>query len=191
MGRIRYGLSNLHYAVATEAAGGALTYDEPAAIPGAKSMAFSPAGTSFTESADNTSWYTLNTNDGYTGTITFEDTAAADAFLLEVLGQKADNKGFTVEKANDEPKEFALAGQFELAGGTEVGKRVWFLRCVASRPDINGNTKEVGSMAVDTNTVNITIMPRISDNSVKYQSTSDQSAYGAWFTAVPTETTTQ
>jgi len=188
MGRIRYGLSNLHYAVATEGAGGALTYGTPAAIPGAKNMAFSPAGTNFTESADNTSWYTLNTNDGYTGTITFEDTAAADAFLKEVLGMADDTKGFTVEKANDEPKEFALAGQFELAGGTEVGKRIWFLRCVASRPDMNANTKEVGNMAVDTNTVNITVMPRISDNAVKYQATSDQSAYNAWFADVPTPT---
>ena len=187
MGRVRYGLSKLHYAAATEGTGGALTYGTPAAIPGAKSMAFSPAGTTFTESADNTSWFTLNTNDGYTGTITFEDTAAADAFLEDVLGMTKSSNGFTVEKATDEPKEFALAGQFELAGGTEVGKRIWFLRCVASRPDLNGNSKEAGNMAVDTNTVNITCMPRISDDSVEYHAVDTESGYANWFTAVPTE----
>lgn len=86
MGRIRYGFSKLHYAVATEGAGGALTYGTPVAIPGAKSMAMAQAGTQFNEPADNTNWYSQTTNDGYTGTIEFEDTAAADAFLEDVLG---------------------------------------------------------------------------------------------------------
>ena len=42
-------------------------------------------------------------------------------------------------------------------------------------------------MAVDTNTVNITCMPRISDDSVEYHAVDTESGYANWFTAVPTE----
>ena len=186
MGRIRYGFSKLHYAVATEGTGGALTYGTPVAIPGAKSMAMAPAGTQFNEPADNTNWYNNTTNDGYTGTIEFEDTAAADAFLEDVLGYTKDaTSGIVVEKASDQPKEFAILAQFELAGGTEVGKRVCFFRCTARRPDINAQTKEVGGLTVATNTINVTAVPRINDDAVKATAVSTDSGYADWFTAVP------
>lgn len=185
MGRIRYGFSNLHYAVATEGAGGALTYDTPAAIPGAKSMSMSASGTQINEPADNVTWFSMTTNDGYTGTIEFEDTAAADAFLETVLGRTKSTNGLVVESASDQPKEFAIMGQFELAGGTEVGKRAVFYRCVASRPDINAQTKEVGGLTVATNTVSITALPRISDSRVQASAVNTDSVYATFFTAVP------
>ena len=186
MGRIRYGFSNLHYALATEGAGGALTYGTPVAIPGAKSMALTAAGADIKEPADNTTWFSGKTNDGYTGTIEFEDTADADAFLQTVLGwTKNQTSGLVVEKANDEPKEFAILGQMELAGGQEVGKRVCFYRCVASRPDLNAQTKEVGGLTVATNTINIAALPRINDNAVKCKAVNTDSCYANWFTAVP------
>lgn len=185
MGRIRYGFSNLHYAVATEGTGGSLTYATPVAVKGAKSLAMSAAGSDVNEPADNVNWFSFRTNDGYTGTLEFEDTAAADTFLQTVLGQTVDSKGGVLEKANDSPKEFALLGQMELAGGTETGKRACFYRCVASRPDINAQTKEVGGLTVATNTVNITAMPRINDDAVKYTADSASSAYATFFSAVP------
>ena len=186
MGRIRYGFSNLYYAVATEGTGGALTYGTPVHIPGAKGMTMSPAGTDFSEPADNTTWFKGTTNDGYTGSIEFEDTAEADAFLIEVLGMEKDaSTGLVVEKADDDPKEFAILGQMELAGGTETGKRACFYRCVASRPEIAAQTKEVGGLTVATNTVNITALPRINDAAVKATAVSTDSAYANFFTAVP------
>ncbi len=186
MGRVRYGFSKLYYAVATEGAGGALTYETPTAIPGAKSLSMSPAGSSFTENADNVAWYSGNTNDGYTGDLVFEDTAAADAFMTEVLGRtKNATSGLVVEKATDQPVEFALLGQFELAGGTEVGKRVCFYRCVASRPNVEGATTENGSVTIATNTLSITAMPRINDTAVKADAVSTDTAYASWYSAVP------
>lgn len=191
MGRIRYGLKNLYYAVATAGTGGTLTYATPVAIPGAKSISLAPAGTAIDEPADDVVWFHKDTNDGYTGTVEFEDTAAGDAFLADVLGMTTDTKDVVFEAASDEYKEFALLGQFTLEGGAddETGKRFCFFRCIATRPNTDGNTKEVGGLTVATNTVNITAMARISDDMVKASCDSNSTAYANWFTAVVTKST--
>lgn len=185
MGRIRFGLKNLYYAIATEGTGGALTYATPVAVPGAKSISLSPAGDSADEYADNAVWYHSDANSGYTGTVELEDTAAADAFFTAVLGQTKDTDDVIWEAASDAPVEFALLGQFELAGGTETGKRFALLRCTASRPELAGQTKENG-LTVNTNTINITAMPRINDDMVKASCDSSSDAYANWFSAVIT-----
>lgn len=185
MGRIRFGLKNLYYAIATEGAGGALTYATPVAIPGAKSIALSAAGDSMDEYADDVVWYHSDANQGYTGTLEFEDTAAGDAFQAAVLGLTTDNADVVWESGADQTKEFALLGQFSLAGGTETGKRFALLRCVISRPELNGQTKESG-ITVQTNTVNLTVMPRVNDDLVKATAPSTSAAYANWFSAVPT-----
>jgi phi13 family phage major tail protein len=101
-----------------------------------------------------------------------------------VLGMTKDSTtGALFETASDTPKEFALLWQFELAGGDETGKRTVLYRCTASRPSLAGETKESG-ITVDTNTVTITAMPRISDDMVKASATSDATAYSNWFSKV-------
>ena len=186
MGRIRYGLKNLYYATATDDGYGNLTYDTPAQLPGAKSISLSAEGDALDEYADDVKWYHLDANQGYTGTLEFEDTAAADTFVKTVLGQATDTKDVIWENAKDQQLEFALLGQFTLAGGnTETAKRWCLLRCVISRPELVGSTKEQ-SITVQTNTVNITALPRISDEYVKASCDSDSAAYSGWFSAVPT-----
>ena len=191
MGRVRFGLKNLYYAGATASTttNGALVYDTPTAIPGAKSISLSPAGAAVDEPADDTVWFHKDLNNGYTGSIEFEDTAAADSFLAEVLGQTTETSGVVFEAASDEQKEFALMGQFTLAGGesSETGKRFCFFRCIAARPDVNGQTKEVGGLTIATNTVNITCMPRVNDDMVKAVADSTSTAYSNWFSAVVTK----
>ncbi len=187
MGRIRFGLKNLYYAIATEGAGGALTYATPIAVPGAKEISLSAQGESFDEPADDVVWYHGDTNSGYTGTLTFEDTAGGDAFLEAVLGQTKDQSDVVWEKASDIPVEFALLGQFTLAGGTETGKRFALLRCTASRPEFAGQTKEPSGLTVNTNQINITAMPRINDDVVKATAVSTSAKYATWFDAVVTE----
>lgn len=184
MGRIRYGIKNVYYAVATEGTGGALTYATPIAVPGAKSISLAPQGDSVDEYADNVVWYHEDTNSGYTGDLEFEDTAAADTFLATVLGHTVDSTtGVVTEKADDQAVEFALMFQFELGGANETGKRACFVRCKASRPTMAGQTKE-GSLTVATNTVSITAMPRVSDDVVKKTCVSTDSAYETWFNEV-------
>lgn len=190
MGRIRYGFKNLYYAVATDDGTGVLTYATPVQIPGAKSMSMAAAGDSMDEYADDGMWYHANGNTGYTGTIEFEDTAAADTFLETVLGATKDaTTGLVQESSEDTPKEFAVLAQFTLAGGEEVGKRVCFYRVTAARPNVDAQTKEAG-ITVQTNTVNLTAMPRLNDNLVKAQADSSASAYTSWFEAVPELSTT-
>lgn len=183
MGRVRYGFKNLYYATATDDGSGTLTYATPVKIDGAKSMSMSGAGDSTDEYAEDGLWFHLDGNNGYSGTIEFEDTASADTFIETVTGQTKDSAEVVIEKASDKPVEFALAGQFTLAGGEEVGKRVWFYRCTASRPNVEGSTKEA-SVSVATNTVNITAMPRIADDRVKATANSASSEYANWFTKV-------
>lgn len=189
MGRIRYGIKNAYYAVATDDGSGNLTYASPVAIPGAKSISLDAQGDAVDEYADNVNWWHGDINNGYSGSIEFEDTAALETFLTSVLGQTKDSTtGVITEKASDAPKEFALGFQFELDGATETGKRVWMLRVKAARPSISGQTKESG-ITVATNTVNITALPRISDDAVKKTCISSDSAYTNWFSAVEQTTT--
>lgn len=188
MGRVRYGLKNLYYATATDGGGGALTYATPVALPGAKSISLSVEGESVDESADDVRWFHLNVNNGYSGTLEFEDTADADTFLRTVLGQTKDTADVVWETAADVPVEFALLGQFTLAGGTETGKRFALLRCVIDRPELAGQTKEQSGLTIQTNTVNITAMPRINDDRVKAVADSSSAAYAGWFSAVVTPT---
>lgn len=183
MGRVRYGFKNLYYALATDDGAGTLTYETPTKIDGAKSMSMSAAGDSTDEYAEDGLWFHADANSGYTGTIEFEDTASADEFIQKVTGQTKGTDGVVVEKSSDTPVEFALAGQFTLGGGTEVGKRVWFFRCTATRPEVSGSTKEA-SITVATNTVNITAMPRLADDQIKATSVSTDSAYETWYQSV-------
>lgn len=188
MGRIRYGIKNAHYALATDDGTGALTYGTPVAIPGAKSISLDAEGEDVDEYADDTTWFHTVTNNGYSGTIEFEDTASADAFLEDVLSLNKDAvTGKVTEKASDQPKEFAFGAQFTLAGGTETAKRFWLVRVTASRPSIAGETKE-SSIAVQTNTINIKAVPRISDDTVKHTCVSTDSVYANWFTDVENPT---
>lgn len=190
MGRIRYGIKNVYYAAATDDGTGKLTYSTPVAVPGAKSMSLDAQGDNTDEYADNVLWFHATANSGYSGSLEFEDTADADNFMQSVLGQSKDEAtGVVYENAEDTPVEFALLFQFELAGGTETGKRGLFYRCTASRPTVAGQSKE-SSISVATNTVNITAMPRINDDMVKASCTSDASAYATWFSKVTEKTTT-
>ncbi len=186
MGRIRYGIKNTHYAVVKTDNDGKLTYNTPVAILGSKSISLEAQGEEVTEYADDVTWFTETTNNGYSGSLEFEDTASADEFLIAVCGwTKDETTGEVVEKSTDEPKEFALLTQFSLAGEADgaKGKRVKFFRCKASRPSVAGNTKE-SSITVATNSVNITALPRLSDDKVKSTCVSSDSCYDTWFDSV-------
>lgn len=184
MGRVRFGVKNLYYALATDDGTGKLTYETPVAVPGAKSVSFDAEGEETEEYADNIEWFYGTTNNGYSGDLVFEDTAAADTFLEAVLGQtKDETTGATFETSDDEQREFALLWQFELKGSKETGKRTVLFRCYASRPSLSGETKGSG-ITVATNTVKIKAIPRISDDMIKASASSADTAYSTWFSKV-------
>lgn len=184
MARIKFGISNVKYAIATEGEGGVLTYGAVTDLKGAVALTLDTAGDEVREYADNIVWYAQVVNQGYTGTLELEE--LPDSFRTAVLGDTVDTNGALWENADAESKEFALLFQFEIGGDDNVtGKRGCLLRCTASRPSANMQTKEA-TITPNHDTLNITAMPRVSDHYVKASCESDADAYATWFSAVPT-----
>ena len=179
--KIKYGLSNVYYAVATDDGTGTLTYATPVAIPGAVNLTMDAQGDTTPFYADNIVYYTSTANNGYAGTL--EVALLPETFRTNVLGEVADTNGVVIEKSNAATKEFALL--FEFQGDKDATKHAFF-RCTASRPAASGATQE-SSITPQTETLNLTAMPRINDKVVKARCLSaSTSAYTTWYTAVYT-----
>lgn len=179
--KIKYGLKNVYYAIATDDGTGNLTYASPVAWKGAVSLSLDAQGDTNTFYADNIAYFTSTANNGYQGD--FESALIPDSFREDVLGEIETDNDFFVEKADAPTVEFALLFQFE---GDKEATRHCLYRCVASRPATNGSTKEE-SIEPQTESLTITAMPRISDDIVKARcpySASTTSTYALWFDAV-------
>lgn len=179
--KIKYGISKCYYAKATQSSDSTLIYSAPVALPGAVSLSLSISGDTNSFYADNITYWTSNVNNGYQGDL--ELALIPDDFRKDILGETLDAKGMYVERSSDAQSEFALLFQFE---GDEHNTKHCLYRCVASRPEVSGSTKE-DSIEPQTETVTLTAMPRIADEVVKarcpYTATTS-SAYYTWFNAV-------
>lgn len=184
--KIRYGLKNLKYAVGYPDTSGAMTYGAYKDMKGAKSMALTQVGENVIEYADDIEWFIAALNSGYDGNVVLEE--VPESFLIDILGYVKDSNGVLFEDADVQPKEFALAGEFKNAGdATVTGKRFCFFRCIASRPNVEGETKQ-NNITVAHDTLNIKAMARISDGMVKATADSNATGYSSWFNAVVTRT---
>lgn len=178
--KIKYGLRSVYYAKATPSTSGSLTYATPVAIPGAVNLSLSAEGESNIFYADDTAYFQTTDNNGYSGTL--EVALIPESFATDILGDVTTD-GVTVEHANVIPAEFALLFEFQ---GDEAATRHALFRCTCSRPDVTGATKEA-SIEPQTETLNITVLPRINDHVVKAKAAYTTSgAYTTWFSAVPT-----
>lgn len=184
--KIKYGLRNVFYAkvVSTDASTGAITYaTTPVAIPGAVNLAMDASGEQTPFYADDVVYWMGDSNNGYSGTL--EIALVPDSFRTDVLGERIDPSGVYYETADSALSEFALLFEFQ---GDESATRHCMFRCSASRPAVNGATKEA-SISPQTETLNITAMARINDQLVKARCPKTATtAYNAWFSAVPTVT---
>lgn len=131
MGKVRYGLKNVHYAVWDPEQ---KTYGTPKAAPGAVSMTINANGSTSTFRADNVDYATFSSNGGYDGTL--ELGVAEDEMLKDLLGYIESNS-MTLEPTDAKASEFAL--MFEVAGN-ELNQRMVFYNCTLSRPNLNANT---------------------------------------------------
>ena len=179
--KIKYGIRNVYYAVATEGTGGVLSYASPVAIPGAVNLSLSAEGESNPFYADDVIYFQSTANNGYSGTL--EVALIPESFKTAVLQETTDTAGVYIESANKTPKEFALLFEFQ---GDDKATRHAMFRCTCSRPDVAGATKEA-SIEPQTETLNITAMPRLNDYIVKASCpASATTAYSGWFSAVYT-----
>lgn len=182
--KIKYGIKNVYYAVATLAANNSATYGEPVALPGAVSLTLDPEGENNIFYADNIAYYTTYANNGYSGPL--ELALIPDAFRKDILGETEDTKKVLVEEQGAPSVHFALMFQFE---GDEKATRHVLYNCVASRPTTSGNTKEA-SIEPQTETVDITATSvynaTLDKDIVKARTgdTTDETTYTGWFTGV-------
>ena len=126
--KIRYGIKNCYYAVATISSTGTATYTTPVSLPGAVSISLSAEGDTNNFYADNIVYFTSVANNGYSGEL--ELAKIPDVFLTDCLGYTADSKGVMIEDAGATPAHFALLFQFE---GDVNAKRTVLYNCVAAR----------------------------------------------------------
>ena len=181
--RIKYGIKNVHYAVATIAADGSATYGTPVALPGAVNLSLSAEGDTSPFYADNIVYYTSVANNGYSGDL--ELAKVPDSFLTDVLGYVADTNGVLVEDAGASPAHFALMFQFE---GDAHAKRHVLYNCVATRPAVESTTK-TDTIEPQTETITITATTvynaTLDKDIVKASCTPTESTqYNAWNTTV-------
>lgn len=187
--KIKYGIKNVYYAVATIAANGSATYQAPVALPGAVSLSLDAQGETSPFYADNIVYYTSVANNGYEGDL--EIAKIPDSFLTDVLGYVSDKNDVLFEDADAPVVHFALLFQFE---GDKHAKRHVLYNCTATRPSVSGTTKEE-SIEPQTETISITATsvynPGYDKNVIKASVTpSEASQYNGWLTSVYMVTST-
>lgn len=178
--KIKYGLSNVHYALLATDASGNITYGVPKRIPGAVNLSLQPQGETTTFYADDVAYYVTAGNTGYQGDL--ELAIVPDSFAQEVLQESLDAASqVLVENSLVEGKAFALLFEFK---GDQRGIRHVLYNCTAARPNVAGatatNTKEPA-----TSSLTLTAAP-LADGNVKAKTTVDtpESVYDAWYQSV-------
>ena len=182
--KIKYGLKNCYYAVATIAADGSATYDTPVAFPGAVSLSLEPQGENTPFYADNIVYWVGNGNTGYQGD--FEVARVMDSFKTDVLGMITDSKSVLVEDMNAQIVHFALLFQFE--GDEKATKHVMY-NCTCTRGNEAGQTKgESVEPQTETLTISATSIYNASlDTDIvkaEANASTDATTYSGWTSAV-------
>lgn len=182
--KIKYGLKNVHYAIATIAADGTATFATPVAIPGAVNLSMEPKGEMSKFNADNIEYWTGENNRGYEGNL--EMAIVPDHFKMAVLGYVKDSNNILYENQNPVTVHFALL--FEFAGDVRAVKHVMY-NCVAGRPAVGSKTKG-DTIEPETETLSLkagSIYNSVLQKDIVKSSTMDDTTaanYEAWYTTV-------
>lgn len=187
--KVKYGIKNVYYAVATIGTDGTATYGSPVAFPGARSISMEPQGENTPFYADNIAYWTGVGNTGYEGDL--EMAMISESFETDVLGLINDSANVAYEDLSAQAIHFALLFQFE---GDEKATRHVFYNCTAERATVAGSTVEE-SIEPQTETITIratSIHVNTLDKDVvkaKTRSTTTTSVYNNWFSTVHIPTT--
>ncbi|MCR5182091.1 MAG: phage tail protein [Clostridia bacterium] len=177
--KVRFGLKNCHYAKATFDEDGNVTYGTPVRLPGAVSLSLDPEGENENFYADDIVYYVLNNNAGYEGDL--ELALIPEEFLKDILHEEEDENGVLAENANNTFERFALL--FEFTGDKKAIRHVLYC-CSASRPSVEGETKE-DEKEVQTEELSL-IASALANGFVKAKTSTNTSkaVYDAWYDAV-------
>lgn len=148
--KIKFGLRNVYYAMITiSEVDGSYTYATPKRLPGAVSLSLEQQGELYRFYADDSTYWQTAVNNGYEGDL--EVAMITDEFRKDVLAETEDTNGMLVEHQDAITKPFALLFEFQ---GDENATRHVLYNCAATRPAINGSTKEE-SIEPQTETLNL------------------------------------
>lgn len=178
--KVKFGLKNVYYAVATTA-NNVMTYGTPVAIPGAVNLTLSPEGESGAFYADNQKYYIYSNNNGYSGSL--EIALVPDSFRVDVLGDTIDSNGALIENANASSKDFALMFEFT---GDQSGDRHVLFNCSANRSSLESGTK-AESVEVKTESFDFVASAAYDSGNVKARVKSGDTGYSTFFSAVYVE----
>ena len=180
--KVKYGLKNVYYAVATIDADNKATYDTPVAWKGAVNLSLDAEGDTTKFRADNMNYWIGQSNNGYSGD--FESALIPDSFKKDVLGYAEDGDGALYEIKDVHTKYFALLFQFE--GDANATRHVLY-KCSATRPTISGQTTDE-TIEPQTETLTITAdaitVAAVNCDVVKASVKEGDDAYAGWFSAV-------
>ena len=173
--KIKFGISKCYYAIKS-----ASGYGTPVALPGAVSLSLSAQGELYKFYADNVEYYRSAVNNGYEGTL--ELALIPESFLTDVLGNTLDSTDkVLVEEVQNDSTIFAFGFQIE---GDANNSRFWMYNCVATRPEIAGDTKE-DSIEAQTESITISNSPT-NEGLVRARTTAETptATYEGWFSEV-------
>lgn len=183
--KVRFGLSNVHYALYDEDQG---TYGTPKPLAGAVNISFDAQGSQNNFYADNVIYYVSNPAANDTGSLEIAD--MTDDALIDLLGYERDaTNGILMEPTTIKHPTFALLYQQEGDGNTKRGVRY---NVTMNRPSESAATT-TDSVDPQTMTLDYTAVGRDftvngeKRNIIKAQVTDsgdDHAAYDAWFNTV-------
>lgn len=180
MGKVLYGIRKAYVAVLTES-DNVITYGTPFAVEGVTGFSPEPQGENVVFYADDKIYFRKEQNNGYQGDLTLAVTP--EKFLTDILGRLKDSNDVVIENSDTQTARFAL--MFE-AEGDPKNRRFVYWDCTAGRPSREFATTE-DSIEVGTESIQITIAPRSTDNAVGgYIEKNDDNAevYDGWFSEV-------
>ena len=180
MAKVLFGLRNVYYSIITEGDNNSITYDTPVALPGAVNLSLSPEGDENVFYADDSRYYVVSTNSGYSGDL--EIAMITDAFAENVLGNELDSNKLMVESKDGKHKSIALMFQVQ---SDESARRYVFYNVSIGRVSTNAATTEE-STTVQTATLNITAAAAKDTGYVRAYTTdlTPDATYNAWFSSV-------
>ena len=180
--KVKFGIKNVYFAVATIADDGTATYGTPKPLRGAVSISLEAQGEMTQEYADDIVYYTSSANSGYQGDLELE--LVPEDFLKDILGFKVGGNGILYEDADAEPVHFALTFEFS---GDKHKKRGVLYNCTATRPAVASSTvtatKEVQHESI-TITATSVYNDDVDSNVVKGSAVPTDSVYANWNTAI-------
>jgi len=180
--KVTFGLTNVHYALATQETDGSWVFGSPKRLSGAQEITTEAIGGSTQVYADDKVIATLVSNSGTTVTLKF--TEIDDDFKKDIFGFKTDSNGNIVEVINNETKTFALG--YEIQGDNKA-RRIWYYLCTATP---SGDASKSKADSIEANSISLSITARPIESGahliLRVIASVGDTNYGNFLTASPT-----